>query len=104
MVLESKDKIIKRKRRIRLRFKILLRKVLLNSTWITELEEKKIGLNAKKNIAIITRGTKEQSSILTIVEKRIIHIPFEERTEEQQEILNKAFEKLPCLQQYAPVI
>jgi hypothetical protein len=104
MVLESKDKIIKKKRRIRLRFKILLRKVILNSAWIFELDEKKIGLNAKKNIAILTRPTKEKSSYLTIVEKRIIHTPLEKRTDEQKEVLNKAFQVLPCLQQFTPLV
>ena len=83
----------------RFRFKALIRKVLLNAHWLIQVEEAQLGENIKRNVNIIWRK-KGKEGLLTINELKIVNTKLEERTQEQTELLRKAFMKLSCFEKY----
>ena len=94
---------IKRKRRAKYRFKSLIRKVFLNTFWLTELEEQKLGQNVKRNITIILKRQQVRKSILTILDKRILNKLPNDRTKEEKEKLADIFQELNCFRNLPPV-
>lgn len=80
-----------------------MRKVKINSFWLTELEEQKLGQNVKRNVAIIFQRQKSRRSILTILDKRILNKPTAIRTKEEREKLAEVFQKLNCFKNLPPV-
>ena len=101
MVFLTKEQIIKRKREARFRFKTSVRKAFFNKKWLSELDEK-IGEDVKKNVAIILNRSNKKVGI-TLLEKSILKTPVNKRTEEEVDIVNKLFDKIPCFQIFMPV-
>lgn len=93
----------RRRLKARLNFKSLIRKVILNNYWLSELENQVIGENVKRNVQIITRRRETKWSLLSIVDKTILNIPAHERTNEQKRHLVPLFLDLPCLSRFSPV-
>lgn len=101
MVFETKDQIIRRKKLARFKFRILVRKVLFNAKWLSELDEQ-IGEDVQRNVAIILKRTHKQGA-LTIIEKRILKKNWKNRTEEETQQLQELFDALPCFKSFTPV-
>lgn len=101
MVFETKDQIIRRKKKARFKFRFLVRKALFNKTWLSEIDEP-LGEDVKRNVAIILKRSHRKGA-LTIIEKRILKKTSESRSEEENEKLQKLFETLPCFSSFTPV-
>lgn len=95
----------KQRRRIlaRMHFKSLVRRVIFNNYWLSELENQTLGDNVKRNIAIITRRRETKGSLLSILEKSILNVPAHERTNEQKRKLVPVLLELSCLARFPPV-
>uniref|UniRef100_A0A182QK65 Cyclic nucleotide-binding domain-containing protein n=1 Tax=Anopheles farauti TaxID=69004 RepID=A0A182QK65_9DIPT len=91
---------LRRRRLARFRFKRLVRVVLANRYWIAEIEDREIGNNVHRNVAVIDRRLTHKGT-LTIIEKKILNSAPEERTEEQRRVLTVVLRKLDCLQELA---
>ena len=102
MVFETKDQIIRRKKLARFKFRTLVRKVFFNASWISELDEEKIGENVQKNVAIILKRSHKQGA-LTMIEKRILQKKWKDRNEEENKVLELLFNSLPCFASFTPV-
>lgn len=63
-VKEDDEKILRRKR-MRLRFKRLVRSVVMNIQFLDETDEAGISMNVKKNVAFLVRQ-KRKTGILTV--------------------------------------
>lgn len=61
---EDDEKILRRKR-MRLRFKRLVRSVVMNIQFLDETDEAGISMNVKKNVAFLVRQ-KRKTGILTV--------------------------------------
>lgn len=103
MVFLTKQERIARRKQARYRFRALIRKVYLNSLWLSELEDFKLTDDAQKNITIILRRSAQQRGMLTIHDKRILNKKHEERSEEERNELLKLFDELSCFKNYPPV-
>lgn len=95
----------KQQKRIRARFnfKSLIRKVVINNYWLSELEDQTLGDNVKRNIAIITRRRSNRGSLLSILDKAALNVPADERTNEQKWKLAQILLEVSCLARFSPV-
>uniref|UniRef100_A0A182KBM0 Cyclic nucleotide-binding domain-containing protein n=1 Tax=Anopheles christyi TaxID=43041 RepID=A0A182KBM0_9DIPT len=89
---------LKRRRLARFRFKHLVHVVICNRYWITEIEDREIGNNVTRNVAVIDRRLTHKGT-LTIIEKKILNSPPEARTKEHRRALRTVLRKLECLQE-----
>lgn len=103
MVYETKEQIIRRKKMARYRFRAIIRKALLNSFWLSELDDLSLGDNVQKNITIILKRRQKMRGVLTIHDKTSLRKPPTERTNEEVLHLKKLFDELPCFSSLAPV-
>ncbi|XP_058811524.1 cAMP-dependent protein kinase type I-alpha regulatory subunit-like [Topomyia yanbarensis] len=90
---------LRRRRVARFRFKALVRLVICNNYWLSDIDEQEIGENARRNIALIVRR-KGKKGLLTLLEKAILNQRAEDRTQEQILKLNEVFRKLECLSHF----
>ncbi|XP_053681627.1 cyclic nucleotide-binding domain-containing protein 2-like [Sabethes cyaneus] len=90
---------LRRRRLARFRFKALVRLVICNNYWLSEIDEQEIGENARRNIAIIVRR-KGRKGLLTLFEKAILNQPAKDRTAEQRAKLVELFRRLECLSRF----
>ncbi|EDV99867.1 GH12552 [Drosophila grimshawi] len=90
-----------RKRSCRLRFKRLVRAVMLNQQWLDEPEEQGIVMNAKKNVAFLIRQ-KRKIGLLTVAEKALLRTPQENRTIDERKKLCMIISGLPCFSNIPP--
>ncbi|XP_062701163.1 uncharacterized protein LOC109432946 [Aedes albopictus] len=100
--MSSKKKAEEEKRRrayIHFRFRSLVRTVIANNYWLSELEDQEFGDNARRNIAIIVRR-KGRKGLLTIFDKMILNQPSSGRTAEQKAKLADVFRQLECLSRF----
>lgn len=104
MVFLNREEKIKRRKFARYRFRALIRKVYLNSLWLSELEDLKLGDDANRNITIILRRPTQQRGMLTIHDKRILNKIPTDRTDDEIYELSKLFEGLPCFKNYPLVM
>ncbi|XP_052890075.1 cGMP-dependent protein kinase 1-like [Anopheles moucheti] len=88
---------LKRRRLAKFRFKRLVHVVICNRYWITEIEDREIGNNVHRNVAVIDRRL-THTGTLTIIEKKILNSPPAERTDNQRQLLTKALRQIECLQ------
>lgn len=92
-----------RKRRLaRFRFRSLIRKVIINQKWLSEIEETTLGDNVYKNVAIIVRR-KGVKGILTLQEKALLNTTIQYRTEAQRRAIVLIIASLKCFDNYQPV-
>ncbi|XP_053669706.1 uncharacterized protein LOC128720086 [Anopheles nili] len=89
---------LKKRRLARFRFKRLVHVVICNHFWIAEIEDRDIGNNVHRNVAVIDRRLTHKGT-LTIIEKKILNSPPEERTLSQRRVLTVVLRKIECLQQ-----
>ncbi|EAT38635.1 AAEL009485-PA [Aedes aegypti] len=91
----------KKRRRafVRFRFRSLVRTVIVNNYWLSELEDQELGDNARRNIAIIVRR-KGRKGLLTIFDKMILNQAPASRTAEQKSKLADIFRRLECLSRF----
>uniref|UniRef100_A0A182MY57 Cyclic nucleotide-binding domain-containing protein n=1 Tax=Anopheles dirus TaxID=7168 RepID=A0A182MY57_9DIPT len=97
MMLEEK---VKRRRLARFRFKRLVRVVICNRFWIAEIEDRELGNNVHRNVAVIDRQL-TRTGTLTIIEKKILNSPPEERTDETRRVLGVVLRKIECLRDFS---
>uniref|UniRef100_A0A182YNX2 Cyclic nucleotide-binding domain-containing protein n=1 Tax=Anopheles stephensi TaxID=30069 RepID=A0A182YNX2_ANOST len=92
---------LKRRRLARFRFKRLVHVVICNRYWIGEIEDREIGNNVTRNVAVIDRRLTHKGTLTIIVrkEKKILNSPPEERTEEKRRLLRVVLRKIECLQE-----
>lgn len=50
--------VVKHKKALRVRFKKLVRAVIMNQTWLSDAEEQGISMNVKKNVALMRQKRK----------------------------------------------
>lgn len=67
---EDDEKILRRKR-MRLRFKRLVRSVVMNIQFLDETDEAGISMNVKKNVAFLVRQ-KRKTGILTVAVSKLV--------------------------------
>lgn len=67
------DEKCQRKKNMRLRFKKLVRAVMLNQQWLDEPEEQGIVMNAKKNVAFLIRQ-KRKTGLLTVAVNNVEYL------------------------------
>jgi hypothetical protein len=104
MVFLSKQERIAKRKLIRYRFRAFIRKVYLNSLWLSELEDFKFSDNVQNNInAIIMRRPAQQRGMLTIHNRRILNLKHEERSDKERIDLIKVLSELSCFKNYPPV-
>ncbi|XP_065090453.1 uncharacterized protein LOC135711513 [Ochlerotatus camptorhynchus] len=84
----------------RFRFRSLVRMVICNNYWLSEIEDQEFGDNARRNIAIIVRR-KSRKGLLSILEKIILNQPVRNRTEEQKAKLAGVFRKMKCFSRFS---
>ncbi|XP_058443373.1 uncharacterized protein LOC131425449 [Malaya genurostris] len=96
---KAEEEKLRRRRLARFRFKALIRLVICNNYWLSDIEEQEIGENARRNIALIIRR-KGKKGLLTLFEKAILNQRAEDRTPEQILKLNEVFRKLECLSRF----
>uniref|UniRef100_A0A182XC37 Cyclic nucleotide-binding domain-containing protein n=1 Tax=Anopheles quadriannulatus TaxID=34691 RepID=A0A182XC37_ANOQN len=89
---------LKKRRLARFRFKRLVHVVICNRYWITEIEDREIGNNVTRNVAVIDRRLTHKGT-LTIIEKKILNSPPADRTREQRRVLRTVLRKIECLQE-----
>ncbi|XP_038121408.1 cyclic nucleotide-binding domain-containing protein 2 [Culex quinquefasciatus] len=94
---------LRRRRMVRFRFRCLIRTVMCNNYWLSELPKQELGENTRRNIAIITRR-KGRKGLLTIMEKAIMNQEAADRTPAQRAQLCAIFEKLDCLARFPPEV
>ncbi|XP_062537286.1 uncharacterized protein LOC134205737 [Armigeres subalbatus] len=101
MASKKKADLEKQQRRalMRFRFRSLVRAVIANNFWLSELEDQELGDNARRNIAIIVRR-KGRKGLLTIFDKMILNQPASSRTAEQTDKLAEVFRRLECLSRF----
>lgn len=91
-----------KKRLAKFRFKSLVRKVLANRVWLSEIEETQLGDNVRRNVAIIVRR-KGIKGILTLEEKRLLNTRVEYRTDAQKRAIVMIVASLACVAHFPPV-
>ncbi|XP_053658520.1 cGMP-dependent protein kinase egl-4-like [Anopheles marshallii] len=87
---------LKRCRLAKFRFKRLVHVVICNRYWITEIEDREIGNNVHRNVAVIGQRLTHKGT-LTIIEKEILNSPPAERTRNHRRLLTKALRRIECL-------
>ncbi|XP_049292038.1 cGMP-dependent protein kinase 1-like isoform X2 [Anopheles funestus] len=87
---------LKRRRLAKFRFKRLVHVVICNRYWIAEIEDREIGNNVHRNVAVIDRRLTHKGT-LTIIEKKILNSSLEERTENKRHLLRRVLRKIECL-------
>ncbi|XP_030566087.1 uncharacterized protein LOC115766334 [Drosophila novamexicana] len=95
------DEKCQRKKNMRLRFKKLVRAVMLNQQWLDEPEEQGIVMNAKKNVAFLIRQ-KRKTGLLTVAEKALLRTPHAYRTIEERKKLCLIVSGLSCFNNIPP--
>ncbi|XP_055550192.1 cyclic nucleotide-binding domain-containing protein 2-like [Wyeomyia smithii] len=100
---QAEEEKLRRRRLARYRFKSLIRLVICNNYWLSEIDDQEIGENARRNIAVIVRR-KGRKGLLTLLEKAILNQPSEERTAEKRDKLAEVFRRLECLSRFPPEI
>ncbi|XP_064537076.1 uncharacterized protein LOC135427486 [Drosophila montana] len=95
------DEKFQRKKNMRLRFKKLVRAVMLNQQWLDEPEEQGIVMNAKKNVAFLIRQ-KRKTGLLTVAEKALLRTPHAFRTIEERKKLCLIISGLSCFSNIPP--
>lgn len=93
---------MRKKRLARFRFRSLVRKVIANLQWLSELEETTMGDNVRRNVAIIVRR-KGVKGILTLGEKAMLNTPMQYRTDAQRRAIVMILASLKCFDNYQPV-
>lgn len=93
---------MRKKRLARFRFRSLVRKVIANQAWLSEIDEGGFGDNVRKNVAIIVRR-KGVKGILTLEEKAMLNTPVQYRTDEQRKAIVLIIAALKCFDNYQPV-
>uniref|UniRef100_A0A182WFC0 Cyclic nucleotide-binding domain-containing protein n=1 Tax=Anopheles minimus TaxID=112268 RepID=A0A182WFC0_9DIPT len=88
---------IKRRRPAKFRFKRLVHVVICNRYWIAEIEDREIGNNVHRNVAVIDRRLTHKGT-LTIIEKKILNSSPAERTEHKRKSLGVVLRKIECFQ------
>lgn len=91
------------KRDMRLRFKRLVRAVMLNRQWLDEPDEQgpSISMNVKKNVAFLVRQ-KRKTGILTVAEKALLRSLHDFRTIEERKRLCLIVAGLTCFSRIPP--
>uniref|UniRef100_A0A1Q3G5G3 Putative effector domain of the cap family of transcription factors n=1 Tax=Culex tarsalis TaxID=7177 RepID=A0A1Q3G5G3_CULTA len=90
---------LRHRRMVRFRLRCLIRTVICNNYWLSELPKQELGENTRRNIAIITRR-KGRKGLLTIMEKAIMNQDAADRTPAQRAQLCAVFDKLDCLARF----
>jgi hypothetical protein len=78
------------------RLRELIRKARINSHWLSELEDTKIGLDVQKNITIFMNRKQQKRGVLTIHDKRLMKKPGIELTASEKAHLKELFSELAC--------
>ncbi|KAJ8922627.1 hypothetical protein NQ315_007659 [Exocentrus adspersus] len=89
--------------RARMRFKAVVRLVIENLFWLQDVGDYKLTDNVMKNIQLLTRR-KVKKCTLTLQERAILNKRKEDRTEEDNQILNRAIGGLKCFRRYPPAV
>ncbi|XP_050093326.1 uncharacterized protein LOC126576198 [Anopheles aquasalis] len=95
----DEEKLKRRRRLARFRFRRLVHVVILNRYWIAEIEDEDIGSNVQRNVAVIEKRLTHKGT-LTIIDKRILNSPGEKRSAMERRSLRSVFRKLDCMQEF----
>ncbi|XP_022209118.2 uncharacterized protein LOC111065316 [Drosophila obscura] len=86
----------------KLRFKQLVRNVILNMQWLSDAtEETGLSLNVKKNVAMLVRQ-KRKIGMMTMAEKSLLRMPHMVRTVEERKKLCTIVANLACFSRFNP--
>lgn len=102
LILGPQELRLHKKRLAKFRFKSLVRKVLANRVWLSEIEETQLGDNVRRNVAIIVRR-KGVKGILTLEEKTLLNTRMEYRTDDQKRRIVSIVASLACMVNLPPV-
>ncbi|XP_039500178.1 uncharacterized protein LOC120457066 [Drosophila santomea] len=92
------------KKMAKIRFKKLVRAVILNMQWLNELpEETGISLNVKKNVAMLVRQ-KRKVGMMTMAEKSLLRTPHATRTVDERKKLCNIVANLACFSKFPPKV
>lgn len=103
MVFLTREERIKRRKLVRYRFRALVRRVYHNWQWLSELEDKQLGDDVQKNIAIILHRPTQKFGMLTIHDRRILYKNPRDRTKEEKDELFELFKELSCFEEFQMV-
>ncbi|KAH8235106.1 hypothetical protein KR032_008799 [Drosophila birchii] len=92
----------KLKKALRVRFKKLVRAVIMNQAWLSDSEEQGISMNVKKNVALFRQ--KRKPGMLTLVEKALMRSNPRLRTIEDRKKLCLLIAGLECFSRIPPKI
>ncbi|KAH8384465.1 hypothetical protein KR200_009250 [Drosophila serrata] len=92
----------KHKKVLRVRFKKLVRAVILNQAWLSYSEEQGISMNVKKNVALFRQ--KRKPGMLTMAEKALMRSNPQSRTIEDRKKLCLLIAGLDCFSRIPPKI
>ncbi|XP_039497328.1 uncharacterized protein LOC120455320 isoform X1 [Drosophila santomea] len=94
--------IVKHKLDLRVRFKKLVRAVIMNQTWLSDEEEQGISMNVKKNVALMRQ--KRKPGMLTVADKALLRSNPAFRTIEERKKLCILIAGLNCFSRIPPKI
>ncbi|XP_033170125.1 uncharacterized protein LOC117147369 isoform X1 [Drosophila mauritiana] len=94
--------IVKHKLDLRVRFKKLVRAVIMNQTWLSDEEEQGISMNVKKNVALMRQ--KRKPGMLTVADKALLRSNPAYRTIEERKKLCILIAGLNCFSRIPPKI
>nr|NP_573100.1 uncharacterized protein Dmel_CG12698 [Drosophila melanogaster]AAF48559.2 uncharacterized protein Dmel_CG12698 [Drosophila melanogaster] len=87
----------------KIRFKKLIRSVILNMQWLSELpEEGGISLNVKKNVAMLRQ--KRKVGMMTMAEKSLLRTPHAKRSVDERKKLCTIVANLACFSKFPPKV
>ncbi|KAH8366569.1 hypothetical protein KR084_004122 [Drosophila pseudotakahashii] len=93
---------VKHKVDLRVRFKKLVRAVIMNQTWLSDEEEQGISMNVKKNVALMRQ--KRKPGMLTVADKALMRSNPAFRTIEERKKLCMLIAGLNCFSRIPPKI
>ncbi|KMZ10071.1 uncharacterized protein LOC6740153 isoform X1 [Drosophila simulans] len=87
----------------KIRFKKLVRSVILNMQWLSEMpDEGGISLNVKKNVAMLRQ--KRKVGMMTMAEKSLLRTPHAKRTVDERKKLCTIVANLACFSKFPPKV
>ncbi|XP_033171743.1 uncharacterized protein LOC117148477 [Drosophila mauritiana] len=91
------------KKMAKIRFKKLVRSVILNMQWLSEMpDEGGISLNVKKNVAMLRQ--KRKVGMMTMAEKSLLRTPHAKRTVDERKKLCTIVANLACFSKFPPKV